>query len=157
MPTFAKKFLVAAGCAVAAVALAGPAFADTGVSLTVGPVPIPNVPVRLCVSQTNIPIGVNNCVATPAGQSVSLTVNATVATPNVTLVPPSVTPATCPAGTQGVAAKVFSGSAGVSVTGAATVTTNSVTVLTLPINLKVAGGGQTVTVYACAGISPGLP
>jgi hypothetical protein len=82
----------------AALAMAGPAAAaPTTVTATVGPAAVPNRPLAICV----IP---GSCVATPAAQSVSMTVSATVdngwsATPTV---PPLVGPATCPPGEVGV-------------------------------------------------------
>ena len=147
---------MAVGSFAGVVALAGTAIADTTVTLTVGPVPIPNVPIEVCVTQTDIPDEVNECVTTPAGESVTLTVIVTVETPEPVLVPPAVTPIACPAGTQGVAAHVFTGSANVTIGGSVTVVVDGMPV-TLPIEQVVALAGQTLTVFACAGLSPGLP
>ena len=151
-----RKVAVAVGSFAGVVALAGTAVADTTVTLTVGPVPIPNVPIEVCLTQTDVPDGVNECVTTPAGESVSLTVIVTVETPEPVLAPPTVTPIACPAGTQGVAAQVFTGSAHVTIGGSVTVVVDGMPV-TLPIEQVVALAGQTLTVFACAGLSPGLP
>ena len=137
-------------------ALAGPAFAATTVSATVGPVPIPKVPVEVCVSQTGLADPVEECLTTPPAQSVSLKVVATVETPGATVVLPKIIPVPCPAGTQGVAAQVSTGSAEVKIAGSVKVVVNGVPVV-IPIDQVVAPASQTVTIYACAGISPGLP
>lgn len=140
----------------AVMALAGTALADTTVKVTVGPIPVPEVPAEVCVTQTDVPGGVNECVSAPAGDSVSLTVTAHVATPKPVVAPPTVTPIACPAGTQGAAAKVFTGSAGATISGSVTVVLNGGAPVTIPISKVVAAGGQTLTVFACAGLSPGL-
>jgi hypothetical protein len=152
-----KTFAVAAGSLVSVIALSGTALADTTVTVTVGPVPIPGVPVEVCVTQTDVPEPVDECVTTPPAQSVSLTVIVHVETPEPALVPPTVTPIPCPAGTQGVAAQVFTGSAAAAISGSVTVVLNDGTPVTIPIDEVVAGGGQTLTVFACAGLSPGVP
>ena len=151
-----QEAAVAVGSLVGVLALAGTAVADTTVGLTVGPVPIPEVPVEVCVTQTDVPGGLNECVETPAGESVSLTVNVNVETPEADLVPPTVTPIACPAGTQGVAAQVFTGSATVTIGGSVTVMVDG-TPVTVPIDQVVAPAGQTLNVFACAGLSPGVP
>ena len=137
-------------------ALAGPAFAATTVRATVGPVPIPKVPVEVCVSQTDLADPIDECLTTPPAQSVSLKVVATVETPEPALVLPTITPVPCPAGTQGVAAEISTGSADVKITGSVKVVVNGAPVV-IPIDQVLAAANQTVTVYACAGISPGLP
>lgn len=152
-----KRVAIAASAFVAVLALAGTASADTGLTLTVGPALIPSVPVQVCLTQSDVPGGVNNCVSTPPAQSVSLTVNVQVATPSPVIVPPAITPVSCPAGTQGIAAKVFSGSVNVTISGSVTVVLNNGTPVTTPISQVVAAGGQTLTIFACAGISPGVP
>lgn len=140
----------------AVMALAGTALADTTVTVNVGPIPIPNVPVEVCVTQTDVPGAVNECVSTPAGDSVSLTVVVHVDTPGLVVVPPTVTPIACPAGTQGVAAQVFTGSAGATIGGFVTVALNGGAPVTIPIAQVIAAGAQTLTVFACAGLSPGV-
>lgn len=152
-----KRLAMALGTYGGVMALAGTALADTTVRVTVGPIPIPNVPVEVCVTQTDVPTGVNRCVTTPAGQSVSLTVVVHVETPQPVVVPPAVTPIACPAGTQGVAAQVFTGSGQATVSGSVTVVLNNGTPVTIPIAEVIAAGGQTLTVFACAGLSPGVP
>ena len=94
---------------------------------------------------------------TGAGQSISLTVVVHVETPGAVVVPPAVTPIACPAGTEGVAAKVFTGSGQATVGGFVTVVLNNGTPVTIPIAEVIAAGGQTLTVFACAGLSPGVP
>lgn len=149
----AKRFTLSAVVLASVLALAGPALADTTVSAKVGPVPLPNVPVQVCVNQTDVPAG--DCVTTPPAQTVTLEVIVNVKTPNPVLVPPTVTPVQCPAGTEGVAAKVFTGSAAVTIGGSVTVIVNGAPVV-IPVNEVVAPAGQTLTVFACAGLSPGV-
>ena len=152
-----RRKLTVLACSLAGVlALAGPAAADTTIRLTVGPLPIPNVPVEVCVSQSDAPEDVDECVSTPAGESISLTVVVTVDTPAVVVTPPTITPIACPAGTSGVAAQVFTGSAEVTVGGSVTVVGDDGTPVTIPIEDVVGDAGQTLTVYACVGVSPGL-
>jgi hypothetical protein len=152
------RLLAVAGTALGAVvALAGAALADTTVSVTVGPVPLPDVPVEICVTQTDVSGGVDECVASPAGKSVSLTVVVHTDTPQPALNPPTLTPIPCPSGTNGVAAEVFTGSAEATISGFVTLVLNDGTPLTIPIDEVVAVGGQTLTVFACAGLSPGVP
>ena len=98
----------------------------------------------------------DECVSTPAGESISLTVVVTVDTPEVMVAPPTVTPIACPAGTSGVAAQVFTGSAEATVGGSVTVVGDDGTPVTIPIKDAVGDAGQTLTVYACVGVSPGL-
>ncbi len=151
-----KTLLVAVfGSFLAVLVLAGTASAATGASLTVGPVPLPSVPAQLCVTQTNLLGGINKCVSTPGAQSLTLTVTVTAANPVVVLTPPTVTRIACPAGTQGAAAKVTTGSAAVAIAAVATVTVNGVPV-TIPVTPVVAPPNQTVTVYGCTGVSPGV-
>lgn len=151
-----RKAAVAVGSFAGVLALAGTAVADTTVRVTVGPIPIPEVPVQVCVTQTDVPGGVNECVDTPAGESVSLTVIVDVETPEAAVVPPTVTPIACPAGTQGAAAQVFTGSASATIGGSVTVVVDG-TPVTVPIDQVLSPAGQTLTVFACAGLSPGVP
>ncbi|MHA6795042.1 hypothetical protein ACVGVM_16235 [Pseudonocardia bannensis] len=147
-------FAVAISSVVGALALAGTASAGTAASLAVGPVPIPDVPVQVCISQTDVPGGAG-CVGTPAGRSVSLVVNVQSATSGPVVVPPSVVRSECPTGTQGVAARVSTGSvSGAAISGAATVTLNNGSPVMVPVNRVVAGSGQTLTIFACSGVSP---
>ena len=146
------SLLVAAFAAV--LALAGPALADTTVKLTVGPVPVPKVPVKVCI-ETDGADPLDECVTTPAGDSVSLTIKARVKSVDPVVVKPSVTPVACPAGTNGVAAKVVTGSAETAIGGFVKVKVNGTTTK-VPVDQVVAGANQTVTVFACAGVSPGV-
>jgi hypothetical protein len=50
---------------------------------------------------------------------------------------------------------VFTGSAEAAISGFVTLIVNGAPV-TVPIDEVVAGGGQTLTVFACAGLSPGV-
>lgn len=151
-----KRLLMTAASFVAVLALAGPAFADPTITLTVGPVVIPDVPVEICITDTDLPEPIDECVTTPPGESVTLTVVVTVQTPEPVVVPPAVTPIACPAGTEGVAVRVFTGSVAVAIGGTVTVIVDGTPVV-VPIDEVIAGGGQTLTVFACAGLSPGLP
>ncbi|WP_042386502.1 hypothetical protein [Streptacidiphilus melanogenes] len=93
--------LLAATLALAAVPLALPATAraaEDTLSLSVGPVPVPNVPVSVCLD--------SSCVATPPLTSVSLTVAAGVRHGPLPVV--VLTAAACPAGGKGVAISVTS-------------------------------------------------
>jgi hypothetical protein len=138
------------GSCLASVVFAGTAFACTKVSLAVAPVPISSVPVKACVTQNDVPV--NECVTTPAGQTVSLTVNATADTPTSVVKPPTIVPKQCPLGTQGVAAEVFTGSASTTISGVVSVTANDGRT-DVPVKQYVAAPGQTVKIYACAGLA----
>jgi hypothetical protein len=153
MSKLGKLAVAISSVAVATLALTGTASADTAASIAVGPIPIPSVPVEVCVSTTDIPGGAG-CVSTPAGQSVSLVVNVQAATPTPAVVQPTVVRIECPAGTQGAAARVSTGSVSATISGAATITLGNGSPVVVPINRVVAGGGQTVTVFACAGLAP---
>ena len=147
------RFLAATACLLGALSLTGSALAATTVTATVGPVPLPAVPVQVCVVQGDA--GVNECVTGPAAQSLTLTLAVNVAQVTPVIVPPTVVPAQCPAGTEGVALKVNTGSAAATISGSVTVIVNGQPV-TIPINQTAAGPNQTVTVLACAGVAPGI-
>ncbi len=152
-----RRISAAVGTFVAVLALTASASANTTITATAGPVTIPGVPVEVCVVQGEVPL--NECVKTPGAQTLALTVVVHVPTPNVVVVPPAIESAQCPAGTEGVALKVNTGSAGATIGGTVTVTltANEMPVTqTIPINQVVAGPNQTVTVFACAGIQPGV-
>ena len=152
-----RRVTAAVGTFIGVLALTGSALADTTLTVTVGPVTVPGVPIEVCVVQGDVPV--NECVETPGAQTVTLTVAVQVPTPTLVVVPPTITPAQCPAGTQGVALKVNTGSAGATIGGSVTVTVvvNGVpTTQTIPINQVIAGPNQTVTVFACAGVQPGV-
>lgn len=134
--------------AMASTAMAGTAGATTvGVSATVGPVVVPEVPVTVCVDNN----GSTTCQSTPSATTVSLAVSASVNSGAVTL--PTVTPGTCPLGSQGIALVVTSGSVGTVVSGSVILTVNG-TSTTIPVSVPAVGPNQTVTVSACA--SPGV-
>ncbi|MBW3645560.1 MAG: hypothetical protein KY441_08660 [Actinobacteria bacterium] len=70
-----------------------------------------------------------------------------------------ITPLECPAGTEGVALQVDTGDADTTIGGSVTITLvvdGTVVTETIPVDEGVAGPGQTVTVFACAGVEPGL-
>jgi hypothetical protein len=146
---------VAVSSCVGVLALAGTALACTNASLALGPVPVPNVPVQVCVTQTDVPGEVRECVSTPTAESVSLVVNAHAETPTTTVEPPKIVPIACPTGTQGAAAQVSTGSASTTVSGSVTVVRTNGGSTTVPIKRVVAAGGQSAKVFACAGVSPG--
>ena len=148
------RLMVATGCLFGVLSLTSTALAATTITATVGPVAVPAVPLQICVVQTDA--GVNECVTGPAAQTVTLTVVVTLGDVTPVVVPPTITPAQCPAGTQGVALNVNTGSVGGTITGSVTVIVNGQPV-TIPINQTVVGPNQTITVFACAGVTPGLP
>ncbi len=134
-------------------ALGGDALAATTVSATLGPIPVPAVPVSICVDATDPPI--SECVSTPPTQTVTLSVTVAVDDPAPAVVPPAVVPIPCPAGTQGVALQIFSGTVSATISGSVTVTVDA-TPTVIPIGTVVTTPDQTVTIYACAGVSPGV-
>ncbi len=139
-----KATLLAATCCLVSLALIGPASAlgtTKTVKATVGPVSVPAVPVQVCVDDT--------CVTGPAATTVTLTASATAAVDvNPTVVPPSITPGTCSAGT-GAVLVVNTGSVGATVQGLVKLTVNGTT-QTIPISETIATPNKTVTVSACA-------
>ena len=136
--------VIAIVCSVSGLGLAGSASAigtTKTVSATVGPVPIPAVPVQVCVD--------NTCVDGPAATSVALSVSATAAANvNPTVVLPTITAGTCAAGT-GAVLVVNTGSLGAAIQCSVTLTVNGRT-QTLPISPTIATPNKTVTVSACA-------
>jgi hypothetical protein len=147
------------GSLLGAIALTGSALADTTITLTAGPVTVPGVPVEVCVNQTDTPEPTNECVTTPEALTVALTVVAHVDTPEPEVVPPTITPIECPAGTDGVALRVDTGTAETAIGGSVTITLvvdGEVVSETIPIDEVIAGPQQTVTVFACAGVAPGV-
>lgn len=131
---------------VASLAMTGTAMAQSQtVSGSVGPVPVPNVPVQVCINST--------CQQTPVLSSVGLTATA-VANANPSL--PTVTPGTCASGAGGTL--VIAG-------GSSTTTVSSTVSGTLPDGspfsqtiapVTVAPNGTT-TISACTTASPGVP
>lgn len=154
-----KRITAVAVTFVGVLALTGSALADTTITAEAGPVTVPGVPVKVCVNQTET--GVNECVTTPGAQTVQLNVVVHVPTPTANITPPTVTPIQCPAGTEGVALQVNTGGADVTVGGTVTVTVlvNGVpTAETIAVPTTTVAGPtpRTVTVFACAGVSPSL-
>ena len=144
-----RSITVAATAIGCCLALSGTAFADAGVSSTVGPVTIPSVPVSVCVTAP----GLNKCIATPAAQSVTLKVSATALQPGVAVTPPSNTNIPCPAATTGPAAAVASRSSAVTAGGSVTAAVSPLPPVTVPLAPTVVQPGKTVKVYACTGVS----
>lgn len=107
----ARRRLVVGALASAAL-LAGSAGSALGATKTasadVGPVPVPNVPVQVCVG--------SDCVSTPPLGSVRLRAAVALTTGSLLSLPPIVMPGSCPAGQQGVALRVISlGVGGISI------------------------------------------
>jgi hypothetical protein len=144
-----RSIPVAAAAICCCLALSGTAFADSTVSATVGPVAVPSVPVSVCVTAPDV----DKCVSTPPAQSVTLKVTATAVTPGAAVTPPTITKIPCPAGTNGTAAEVATGSAAVTVGGSVTVAPSPLPPVTVPVVPTVAQPGKTVKVYACTGAS----
>jgi hypothetical protein len=138
--------------------LTGSALADTTVKATAGPVTIQGVPVEVCVVQNEA--GVRQCVATPAAVLVWLEVIVHIPTPTANITPPTITRVQCPAGTQGVALQVNTGGADVTIGGTVgsvqAIPPNVSTTIAVPTTTVAGPTPQTVTVFACAGVSPGL-
>jgi hypothetical protein len=68
-------------------------------------------------------------------------------------------PIECPAGTDGVALRVDTGTADTAIGGSVTITlvvNGEVVSETVPVNEVIAGPEQAVTVFACAGVAPGV-
>ncbi len=136
--------LAAAGCLVVSLAVMQPASGvgtSKTVAATVGPVPVPAVPVQVCVDTT--------CVTGPAATTVALSASATAALDiNPVVVPPTITPGTCAAGT-GAALVVNTGTVGATIQGLVRLTVNGTT-QTIPIAQTIATPNKTVTISACA-------
>lgn len=163
-------FAVAAATALGLLA-AGPAAADTGTSVVIGPVPLPSVPAQVCVTQTStVPSGlipgllgtlgltgatqpVNRCVSTSGAGTISMKVDVTVASPTVAVTPPTVTRVPCPAGTYGVAGRVNAGSADVMAGGTVSVTLPGGRAFTVPVATGPVPAGKSLTLYGCTGLS----
>jgi hypothetical protein len=172
---FSRSFPIVAAAAVAmGLFAAGPASADTGTSVVLGPVPLPSVPAQVCVSQTAIatPSGlipgllgglgltgapattpVTKCYSTPGAGSVSMTIDVKALTPTVAVTPPTVTRVPCPAGTSGIAGRINSGSADVKAAGTVTVTLPGGRVTQVPVGTGTIPAGKSLTLYGCSGLS----
>jgi hypothetical protein len=128
--------------------LAGPASALPALPLppvkaTVGPIPLPKVPLKVCVGST--------CVDTPAATSLKLDLGVKVATPGLLLVPPTVLPVPCPGGGLGAGVKVTPGSAGAVLSGRVTVTASGAPPVVVPLDRTLAAGSPPLTINACVG------
>lgn len=116
-----------------------PEFGET-VSLTAGPVPLPNVPLTICVG--------NDCVSTPSLGSVALEV--AVAFDSAIGALPTITSVGCPAGQLGVALQVttLAGSATVAADVTGTVAGMEYSKPVGPVTID--DDGRTVTISACS-------
>lgn len=118
-----------------------PAFADShSVTLTVGPVPVPNVPLSACIDTT--------CVSTPPLKTVKLTTTVTVNGGAL----PTLTPASCPNGGLGAAIRISSLTPStVTISGSVSGTSSSgpVNIPLGPVTGQVGPGTPGVLVSAC--------
>ena len=138
-----KSLLIGVAMVAALLALAGTASAAIPIRVALGPVPVPSAPLQVCVG--------SNCVDVTTPQSVSLVVTATVSRPGLGVIPPTVLPVACPAGTRGLAVRVTPGSLGVDLDGSVTVAVTGSTPVTVPIDLTLSPGARPVTISACSG------
>jgi hypothetical protein len=138
-----KSLLIGAALFLALVAFAGTASAAIPIKLNLGPIPVPSVPLQVCVGST--------CTTVENPKTVSLSIAAEVAKPGLAVVPPTVLPALCPAGKLGLAATVTPGSLGVTVTGSVKVGVNGSGPVTVPVNLNLTPGSPPATISACVG------
>lgn len=134
------RILLGAGMGLATLMLpfAGTASALT-VSGSVGPVPVPSVPVTLCVNA--------NCVSTPAATTVQL--NASVTLTTALGLPPTVTPALCPPGQFGPALVITTGTSSATIGASVTVLVNGVP-RTFTVGPITVDPSKTVTINACS-------
>ncbi len=138
-----RMAMTTAAVALGALPLAAPtpAFAAShSVSLTVGPVPVPQVPLSACIDTT--------CVSTPSLNSVTLTTTATVDG----LALPILIPVPCPNGGQGVAISVSSlKPTTVTVSGSVSGTSSSgpVNIPLGPVTERITPGTPGILVSAC--------
>lgn len=155
-----RRTIAGVGMVLGLLSLTGSALADTTITASVGPVTIPGVPVEICVVQADVPGGANECVETPEALTVALQVVVQVPTPEPDVALPTITPAQCPAGTEGVALSINTGGVDAVIGGSVTImliVDGMVVTQTIPIDQVVVGPNQTVTVLACAGVQPGVP
>ena len=119
--------------------MAGTAFAaPQTVSAYVGPVPVPNVPVRVCVGSV--------CQDTPPLKSVFLVVAVTTETGAVS---PTITPGGCGSG-QGGTLTVSSGSNSALISGYVNGTMRDGSAFLRPLPAATVGANTTTVVSACA-------
>ena len=149
-----SRFTKLAGGACASLLLvlatAGTATADTATSLTVGPVELPAVPLRICLVQTET--RADGCLALPTVQTLSMTVGVVAPTPEPAVTPPRVQRIPCPRGTEGVAVRVDSGSAAVRTGGSVRALLGDGRPTFVPLPELPMLPNRTVTHYACTGV-----
>lgn len=125
--------------------LSGNALAATTVSLTAGPIPLPNIPVKACINA--------NCVSTPPLSTVKLTVDASVtlnlSLGSLTSILPTITAAACPNGETGVALDVTTGAAAVTLGGTITGTIENGMTYTQTLAQVTVPPGRHLTISAC--------
>jgi hypothetical protein len=145
--TLRTRTLIATGVLVATVGIVGggTAFAQTPVSGSAGPIPLPNVPVQICVN--------NTCQSTPPLSSVSL--NAT-ATPNATGGLPTITPGLCTSGI-GPTLTVKTGSTPATLAGTVSGTLPNGTAFSRTLDSLTIPANGTGTVSACTSVTPPVP
>ena len=145
-----SRTLFASGVLVAALAasltLAGSALAAAQtVSGSVGPVPVSNVPVQVCVN--------SSCQQTPALSSVALNLTASTDA-NAAL--PTITPGTCGSGVGGTLV-VKGGSSAATVSGTVSGTLPNGSAFSQPIAPVTVAPNATTTIGACTTADPGIP
>ena len=141
-----SRALFASGILIASMSVAGIALAaPQTVSGSVGPVPVPNAPVQVCVNST--------CQQTPALSSVGLTVTASA---EANPVPPTVTPGACASGAGGTLV-VHGGSSTATVSGTVSGTLPNGSAFSQPIAPVTVAPNATTTIGACTSASPGVP
>ena len=114
--------------------------APISLNAVVGPLPVPSVPVTVCVSPGP------GCVATPSATSVTLSTSVTVDGLGL----PMITAGLCPAGELGAAFNIASGATNVTIGGTAAFTVTSLpSPLVIPIGPVTIGPGANGTVSAC--------
>lgn len=133
---------VAAAIVFSALASSAPAFAlSNTVSVTVGPAPLPNVPVSVCLNAT--------CVTPPSYSVGLLSVTATADLAIGAL--PTITPGICPAGQGGVVLVVTTGTSTTIVSATVSGTGLDGSPFSLPLGpVTVSPSSKTVTVSACS-------
>lgn len=141
----ARRYSLAAAIAgvVMLIGMTGQALALTKtISASAGPVPLPNVPVEVCVD--------DDCVTTPDLKAVSLELTVPLELNLGSL--PLITSGTCPEGETGVVLKVTTGTTSVKASGLVTGTLptgDSIMIPVGPISISPSG---TVTVSVCAAV-----